>query len=41
MKFLPLLPGAQNDYKGYRAVVVIVVLLAIMSSTFTNSYILA
>ena len=32
MKFLPLLPEAQNDYKGYRAVVVIVVLLAIMST---------
>ncbi len=32
MKFLPLLPRAQNDYKGYRAVVVIVVLLAIVST---------
>ena len=29
MKFLPLLPEAQNDYRGYKAVVVLVVLLAV------------
>ena len=32
MKFLPLFPEAQNDYKGYKAVIVIVVLLAIVST---------
>jgi hypothetical protein len=32
MKFIPLLPEAQNDYKGHKAVVVLVVLLAISST---------
>jgi len=32
MKFLPLLPEAQNDYKGHRAVVVLAVLLAVYST---------
>ncbi|MCX5997911.1 MAG: hypothetical protein NTV42_09975 [Chloroflexi bacterium] len=32
MRFLPLLPEAQNDYKGYKGVVVAVVLLAIVST---------
>ena len=32
MKFLPLLPEAQNDYKGYKGVVVVAVLLAIVST---------
>lgn len=32
MKFLPLFPEAKNDYKGYKAVVVIVVLLAVVST---------
>jgi hypothetical protein len=32
MKFLPVLPEAQNDYKGYKAVVALVVLLAIVST---------
>ena len=32
MKFLPLLPEARNNYKGHKAVVAIVVLLAIVST---------
>jgi len=32
MKFLPLLPEAQNNYQGHKAVLVIVVLLAIVST---------
>lgn len=32
MKFLPLFPEAKNAYRGYKAVVVIVVLLAIVST---------
>jgi len=32
MKFLPLLPEAQNDYRGYKAVLIIVVLLAVVST---------
>ena len=32
MKFLPLFPEAKNDYPGYKAVLVIVVLLAIVST---------
>jgi len=32
MKFLPLFPEAKNDYKGYKAIVVIVSLLAAMST---------
>ena len=32
MKFMPLLPESQNDYKGHKAVLVIVVLLAVVST---------
>jgi hypothetical protein len=32
MRFIRLLPEAQNDYKGHKAVVVLVVLLAISST---------
>jgi hypothetical protein len=32
MKFIPLLPEAQNEYKGHKAVVVLVALLAISST---------
>jgi hypothetical protein len=32
MKFLPLLPEAQNDYKGHKAVLVFIVLLAVVST---------
>ena len=32
MKFLPLFPEVQNGYKGFKAVIVIVVLLAIVST---------
>ena len=32
MKFLPLFPDAKNDYKGFKAVVVVVVLLAVVST---------
>lgn len=32
MKFLPLLPEAQNNYQGHKAVLVIVVLLAVVST---------
>lgn len=32
MKFLPLCPDAKNDYKGYKAVVVVYVLLVVLST---------